>query len=282
MKKEDKTKLDIEKECKSWGIVVIIGGLLTMYFSNMIVGAIILFSGVVTIILRKDWNLAVIGTLIILLGGVRLIDVIVYDFFGMMYGLFSIILIVGGVYALVEYYKTGATNIKKNILIVITILSLVILVGTFISEGKISFEEAMMENYGEFFTGNDTYYNEYALNVGLEDGTYTIEHVHEVLDELEKNINESEAIMLEASKYSLLTYVRWSSLSERNEYTTIYPESYRSSINMERNLIEAGVFTNKCLDTTGCENGWCKVEGTEYCCPRRNMEIVNGRCSQKI
>ncbi len=282
MKKEDKTKLDIEKKCKSWGIVVIIGGLLTMYFSNMIVGAIILFIGVVTIILRKDWNLAVIGTLIILLGGVRLIDVIVYDFFGMMYGLFSIILIVGGVYALVKYYKTGATNIKKNILIVITILSLVILVGTFISEGKISFEEAMMENYGEFFTGNDTYYNEYALNVGLEDGTYTIEHVYEVLDELEKNINESEAIMLEASKYSLLTYVRWSSLSERNEYTTIYPESYRSSINMERNLIEAGVFTNKCLDTTGCENGWCKVEGTEYCCPRRNMEIVNGRCSQKI
>jgi len=277
-KESGETKSDINKGCKWWGIGIIILGILMIYFSNMIVGAIFLFVGIVTIILKQDWNLLLIGTLIILLGGVRLIDVVIYDVFGMVYGLFSIILIAGGVYALVESYKIGATNTKKNILIVITLLSLVILVGTFISEGKISFEEAMMENYGEFFIGNDTF-SEYDLNVGLEEGLYTIEYAYEVLDNLEKNINESEAIMLEASKYSLLTYIRWSSLSERKEYTIIYPEGYRRSISMERNLIEAGVFTNKCLDTTGCENGWCKVEGTNYCCPRQNMKIVNGYCS---
>lgn len=278
MKKNTATKLDIKKWCMWWGIGVIIGGLLLMYFSNMIIGAIILFLGVVTIILRKDWNLAVIGTLIILLGGANLINAITSGEYFSIWAFFQILI---GVWALIEYYRAGATNSKKIVLIGITLLCLIILITTFSFEATYNTESYKLELTKDYFTSNDTIYSESALNRGLVDGTYTIEDAYKQLTDIELSVNESEMKMIAASRYSLVTYTRWSSLSERNEYTDIWADYCRSSISMERTLIEGGVFTNKCVDTTGCDNGWCRVAGTNYCCPRANMEIIDGRCSQK-
>ncbi len=275
MKKENKPKVD--KEYKWWGIGAIIGGLILMYFTNIIVGAIVLMFGIVTLILRKDWNLLVIGILVILLGGTYFIDELMSK---QSFSYISVILILIGVYALIRYYKSGekeVSNKKKLLIIGLVLLVLIMLVSTFLFESTISTENIKIKIYGEYFTSNDSLYSEYSLNKGLADGTYTTEYAYNELTKIEKEINESETKINEASKYSLITYIRWSGFSERKEYTEIYPNGYRSMIDFERTLISAGAFEEKC-DSSGCNDGWCKVEGTDYCCPKPNMKIVDGYC----
>ncbi len=280
---KDKTKIrakpDIKKVCMWWGVGLIILGMLIMYSANIIIGAIVLMVGVISIVLRKDWNLALIGALIVLLGGTNIIDAVMIEQHFSYIGLAQILL---GIFALKQYYtsdKKEVSNKKKIIIIGIVLLVLIILIPTFFSEVIINTEEAKLKVYGEYFISNDSIYSEYSLNKGLESGTYSLEFANNQLTEIEKEVNESEMKINEASKYSLITYTRWSSLNERKEYEEIFPKGYRDNIAFERKLIEAGVFTNKCIDTTGCANGWCKVKGTDFCCPRANMEIIDGHCS---
>ncbi|MBS3076696.1 hypothetical protein J4233_00315 [Candidatus Pacearchaeota archaeon] len=279
MKLKTKAKPNLKENCKWWGIGLIVAGIILIYFTSMIVGAVLLMLGVVSLVIRKDWNLAIIGAIIILWGEANLMSAMMIEEHFPYIALLQILI---GVYALIQYYESDEKEVsgKKKIAIIgIVLLALIVLVSTFFSEATISTEEARLESYGEYFTSNDSIYSAYFLNKGLESGTYSLEYAYNQLSEIENGVNECERKINEALKYSLVTYTGWGGVSKREEYERIYPESYRGSLDLERDLIEAGVFTNKCLDTTGCENGWCKVEGTNYCCPRRNMEIVNGRCS---
>ena len=237
VKKNSEVKTDLEKKFKWWGIGLIILGLLFIYGINIIIGAIILMTGVVTLIIRKDWNLTLIGFLIILLGGTKIIDVVMIE---QSFYYFGLLLIFFGVYALKQYYSLNGKDIsdrKKMFLIGIVLFTLILLILTFFSELTISREEITIKVYSEKLTSQDI--GSYSwLAKEVESGAVTLEYAYNILSEDEKIVNESERKIDEASKYSLVTYTRWSSLDERREYNRIYPAGFRSSMSLERTLME--------------------------------------------
>lgn len=237
VKQSQKTKHNVNKDFKWWGIGLIFLGVFFIWYTNILVGAIVLMVGVVTIVLRKDWNLALIGFLIILLGGTKIIDVVMIE---QSFSYFGLVLILLGIYSLKQYYKFGGKEIsdkKKMLLIGIISLTLIILIPTFFSEATISTEEARLKIYGEILTSKDIGSFSW-LAKEVESGAVSLEYAYDQISEFEKMVNESERKIDEASKYSLVTYTRWSELSERREYNKIYSESYRSSIPLERTLME--------------------------------------------
>lgn len=237
VKNNTTTKEDVNKKYKLWGIGLIIWGLIFIYGINIIIGAIILMMGVITLVLRKDWNLALIGFLIILLGGTKIIDGVMIE---QSFSYFGLVLILLGAYSLKQYYNSNGkdiSNMKKMLLIGIVLLTLILLILTFFSESTINTEEIKIKIYSEKLTSQEV--GSYSwLAKEVESGEVTLEYAYNILSEDEKIVNESERKIDEASKYSLVTYTRWSSLGERREYNRIYPDGFRSSLPLERTLME--------------------------------------------
>ena len=51
----------VQKECKTWGIILLVIGVIVFFTSGIITGVIVLLLGLLALLFRKDWNLALIG-----------------------------------------------------------------------------------------------------------------------------------------------------------------------------------------------------------------------------
>jgi len=194
------TKPDIKKWCKWWGIVLIVVGAIILFLININLGVIVLLIGLTSLLFRKDWNLAMIGAFLILLGGLNIMvqlngfHIFVDEEFSFVSLFLGIVQLVVGIIVLTQYYKVDGKEVsgKKKILIIGLIsLVLILLIPTYLSEATIRTEQIRLEDYGDFFTSKD-FGSEYYLNKGLESGIYSPELVNNQLSELEKRINESE------------------------------------------------------------------------------------------
>ena len=116
VKKNRKAKLNVKEECKWWGIGLIIAGIIPFIFPeilNMVIGVIALVLGIITLIFRQRWNLALIGALIILMGVFNIIAMlIVQEQYGFLF--FGIIQILIGIDALNQYHKLEKEEIMKG------------------------------------------------------------------------------------------------------------------------------------------------------------------------
>jgi len=289
MKKENKAKPDINKECKWWGIILIIVGIITFFTSGIITGVIVLLLGLTALLFRKDWNLALIGTWFIFLGGLNIILEILAFTSSLTESSFSWFILIGivqfliGIYLLTHYYKADGKEISekrkmnKNIVIFgIVLFLLVVLISTWKAEATISIEQDMLNNIrDELFIYNSTdLYIE-----GVKSGALSYEFANSELSRIEERVNESDMKIKEALKYSIITYIDYFSVENRYvvSFTELSVTNLRVRLDLTRNELDYA--KEKCLDSSGCNNGWCKVEGTDYCCPRPNMKIVNGYCS---
>ena len=113
IQKNLKAKPDIKKESMWWGVGLIIAGIIPFVFPEVLdiyVGVIALILGIVTLIFRQRWNLAVIGAFIVLLGAlniiITLIDQVQYGFL-----FFGVIQIFIGLGALNQYHQLGEEKI---------------------------------------------------------------------------------------------------------------------------------------------------------------------------
>lgn len=134
-------KLDLNKECKWWGIGLIIAGILPFVFQGIFdisVGIIALLLGVITLVFRKKWNLAVIGAFIILIGALNIITVLTIQAqYAFLIG--GIVQILIGIGALNTYHKIDGRKVldkrsnwfKRHpiLAIVLSILLVLILIG---------------------------------------------------------------------------------------------------------------------------------------------------------
>ena len=109
-KLEKKVKLkskDIKSICRDWGIGLIIAGIIPFIFPELLdiyVGVTALILGIITLIFRQRWNLAVIGTFIILLGATNIIVVLsIQTSYGFL--ILGILQILIGIGALNEYHN---------------------------------------------------------------------------------------------------------------------------------------------------------------------------------
>ena len=118
IQKTKEAKIDIKNEGMWWGIGLIIAGIIPFVFPELLdvyVGVIALILGIITLIFRQRWNLAVIGAFIILLGAsniiMTLIDQVQWGFL-----FFGILQIFIGLGALNQYHQLGKekTSVKKK------------------------------------------------------------------------------------------------------------------------------------------------------------------------
>ena len=118
IQKTKEAKIDIKNEGMWWGIGLIIAGIIPFVFPELLdvyVGVIALILGIITLIFRQRWNLAVIGAFIILLGAlniiITLIDQVQWGFL-----FFGILQIFIGLGALNQYHQLGKekTSVKKK------------------------------------------------------------------------------------------------------------------------------------------------------------------------
>lgn len=117
IQKNSRSKTDIKKEVMWWGIGLIVAGIIPFVFPELLdtsVGIIALILGIITLILRQRWNLAVIGAFIILLGALNIIATLTYQTqYGFLF--FGIIQILIGVGALNQYHRLREEkNLVKN------------------------------------------------------------------------------------------------------------------------------------------------------------------------
>lgn len=106
-------KIDIKKTCMEWGIGLLIAGIIPFIFSELLditVGIIALLLGVITLVFRRSWNIAVIGAFIILIGAWNIIIVLTSQtqYVFLIVGVVQILI---GVGALNQYHKIDN---KKN------------------------------------------------------------------------------------------------------------------------------------------------------------------------
>lgn len=117
VQKNSKAKTDIKKEGMWWGVGLIIAGIIPFVFPELLdiyVGVIALILGIITLIFRQRWNLAVIGAFIILLGAlnimITLIDQVQWGFL-----FFGILQIFIGLGALNQYHQLREEKIPVKI-----------------------------------------------------------------------------------------------------------------------------------------------------------------------
>jgi hypothetical protein len=98
---------ETKKICLQWGIGLIIAGIIPFLFQGIFdttVGVIALLIGVITLVFRKKWNMAMIGAFIILIGIYNIIIVLTsqtqYAFL-----IAGIVQILIGIAALNSYHK---------------------------------------------------------------------------------------------------------------------------------------------------------------------------------
>lgn len=74
----------IEKECRDWGIGMIAAAALSfmLTYLDIFTGCIALIIGLITLISRQKWNLAMIGCFIILVGSLNILGGILLSSFG--------------------------------------------------------------------------------------------------------------------------------------------------------------------------------------------------------
>lgn len=116
MVKEGSKKRDVKQVCKEWGIGLIIAGIIPFIFSDVLstsFGIFAILLGVLSLIFRKKWVLAVIGGVVILLGAyniiITLIDKEQYGFL-----ILGIIQILIGIGVLNEYHGVGKKSEKNE------------------------------------------------------------------------------------------------------------------------------------------------------------------------
>ncbi len=116
IKKNTKAKPNVKEECKWWGIGLIIAGIIPFIFPEILdvaTGVIVLILGIITLIFRQRWNLALIGVLIILIGVVNIIGTLIvqeqYEFLFL-----GIIQLLIGIDALNKYHKLEKKGIIKG------------------------------------------------------------------------------------------------------------------------------------------------------------------------
>ena len=102
-----KTELNIKNVCKNWGIGLIIAGIIPFIFQGIFdttIGIIALLLGIITLVFRKRWNMALIGAFIILIGALNII-IILKTQEQYLFLIAGIIQILIGIGALNEYHK---------------------------------------------------------------------------------------------------------------------------------------------------------------------------------
>lgn len=106
-------KIDMQKEYLWWGIGLIIAGIIPFIFPEVLdlyVGVIALILGIITLVFRQRWNLAVIGAFILLVGAFNIIStLIVQEQYAFLFlGMLQIFI---GVGALNRYHQLGKIEI---------------------------------------------------------------------------------------------------------------------------------------------------------------------------
>jgi len=114
--KEGSKNRDVKQVCKEWGIGLIIAGIIPFIFSDVLstsFGIFAILLGVLSLIFRKKWVLAVIGGVVILLGTyniiITLIDKEQYGFL-----ILGVIQILIGIGVLNEYHGVDKKLEKKE------------------------------------------------------------------------------------------------------------------------------------------------------------------------
>lgn len=100
-------KPDVKKICKEWGIGFIIAGIIAFFFPAILstsFGIFAILIGVIALVFRAKWVIAIMGAVIILVGAWNIIIVLIYE---TQYGflVLGIIQILIGISALNEYHK---------------------------------------------------------------------------------------------------------------------------------------------------------------------------------
>jgi hypothetical protein len=102
-----KKSRDVKQVCKEWGIGLIIAGIIPFIFPEVLSTSFAVFAlllGVLALVFRKKWVLAVIGAVVILLGAYNIVITLLYpgqDAF-LFLGILQIII---GIGVLNEYHR---------------------------------------------------------------------------------------------------------------------------------------------------------------------------------
>ena len=116
MAKDIKAKPNLVEECKWWGIGLLIAGLIPFIFPEILdiyIGLIALTLGIITLVSRKKWNLAMIGIFIILVGALNIISVLTFEIEpAFLVG--GIIQLLIGIGALNQYHKIKVKEPDKK------------------------------------------------------------------------------------------------------------------------------------------------------------------------
>ncbi|MBU2615698.1 MAG: hypothetical protein KKC19_01200 [Nanoarchaeota archaeon] len=74
-----KTPLNVNDTCRNWGIFLIIASIIQFALSNIFDvswASVVLIIGIITLVFRKSWNLALIGGMFLLVGAMNIIYVL--------------------------------------------------------------------------------------------------------------------------------------------------------------------------------------------------------------
>lgn len=98
---------NVKKICKDWGIGLIIAGIIAFLFPNTLstsFGIFAILLGVIALVFRAKWVIAMIGAVIVLVGAWNIIIVLIYE---SQYGflILGIVQVLIGIGALNEYHN---------------------------------------------------------------------------------------------------------------------------------------------------------------------------------